>query len=369
MKWQASYHKKEIKRLLWSVVAVVVVFILIGLLGDPESNKLVQIAYFLLVSLLVILAPWPLFEAASYFGLITPRRKRTYLSQLNLASETRFLDSALSRLQSLTSKQFGHKQHLGANLIAKGDYWQLYDVTISGYTTKSYLKGAKNNVVVRYSVCEMKLRQAVVQLVFDSKIAKGRQFKAVYSQKQKISLNHQLERIFDSYCRQDLKLEALSFITPEVIEALIDTSDYDVEFVGDRLFCYRPMVADKQLKRLQQKALALHSSVNDNLGLAPVAAERPAKATALKGQLLENPYRYRKLAIWASIFLIPGLLSAIFILSISLSESHDGRGAWSEAGSSLAAVPLLPPVCFLGLALINIKKAKARNRRLLANKK
>ena len=297
--------------------------------------------------------------------LSQPNRKQAYLTQLDQTSETKILSSALNKSLHDSYSLFNYTQRLEVSLLEKADFWQIYDATFVSYSNPQHKNQPKYQSRLRYSVCELQLRRAVPQLVFDSKNSGRHQFKTVYLDSQKLELDSNLDKVFDSYCHQQLQIEALSFITPEVIEALIATGGYDVEFVEDRLLCYRPSLADKYLPDLKQKALALHASVNDNLSANLKMTASDIKATTFKRRLVEDPYRYRKTAINSAIAVI--VLVAIIVpllLVIRQGEPAEAQTTTAIFASSLTlSIPLIPPCYLLTFSLGHIRAIKQRQTR------
>src|SRR5690606_23327615 len=64
-----------------------------------------------------------------------------------------------------------------------------------------------------------------------------------------------------SYCPEGYKIDSLSFISPEVMEAILEAKEYDLEIVGDRLYLYSSIQDPEQqindmvskLKRIEQE--------------------------------------------------------------------------------------------------------------------
>ena len=124
-------------------------------------------------------------------------------------------------------------------LIETGDGWRLYDIIFDHYRRTKHGASYKSRESF-YTVFEIGLRRSVPHLVFDDRIAKGRQFGRVYSKAQQLQLAPVFDRQFTSYAPKHYQIDTLSFITPEVIEAMLAMPGRDFEFLGDRLVCYAP---------------------------------------------------------------------------------------------------------------------------------
>ena len=203
-------------------------------------------------------------KSRRYLGNIDPKDQQPAASRVGVSVlYEEALASASTGRQSAAS--------LKARMFAGGDGWWLYDATTIIYNDK----GAP--IAERcYTVFEAKLRQIVPHLVFDGRAAKGQQFKSIYSNSQQLKgvLGAEFDRLFAAYSPAHHTIETLSFITPEVIEAMQAMGDYDLEFVDNSLLCYAPFLSPARIDSFRQLCFNLYGKVNDNLRLyKPKAAE------------------------------------------------------------------------------------------------
>ncbi len=110
---------------------------------------------------------------------------------------------------------------------------RLYYAIFNFYTQTKY--GDYLSKQIYYTVFETQLIRQLPHILLDSKSAKKRQFKYIYLKSQKISVQGHFDDYFDTYAPQTYHIDSLSFITPEVMELLIDAKDCDIEIVNDRL--------------------------------------------------------------------------------------------------------------------------------------
>ncbi len=205
--------------------------------------------------------------------------------------------------------------NLKARVLNKGESWWLYDAT-------SIIHNDKGIPIAErcYTVFEAKLRQTTPHLVFDGKSAKGRQFKSIYSKSQQLKgiLGAEFDRLFIAYSPAHHTIETLSFITPEVIEAMQAMGDCDLEFVDNSLLCYTSFLAPDRLEGFRRHCFNLHAKVNDNLRLyKPKEAEiKPFGRRLLKS--------YRRHLV-AGILLI-GLAGFLVALAVD-NAGPDGKNA------------------------------------------
>ena len=240
-----------------------------------------------------------------------------------------------------------------AALIETGDGWQLYDIVFDSYRrTKHGKYKSRENF---YTVFEIRLRRPVPHLVFDSKTAKRRQFGRLYFKAQQLQFGPVFDRQFSSYAPKYYQVDALSFITPEVMEAMLAMPGRDFEFLADRLVSYAPLLAADQLDRFRVQSLNLHRQVNDNL-----ATYRDDRLDRARGkqevadfgqQLLKNPYRSLALII------LLGLLSLVVVVVTIIQ---------ADVTIILNEGPLLVIIMF-GAMVFNMFKIRRENRRQEAN--
>ncbi len=200
-----------------------------------------------------------------------------------------------------------------AALIETGDGWQLYDIVFDSYRRTKH--GRYKSRESFYTVFEVRLRRSVPHLVFDSKTAKRRQFGRLYFKAQQLKFGPVFDRQFASYAPKYYQIDALSFITPEVMEAMLAMPGRDFEFLGDRLVGYAPLLEAEELDRFRTQSLNLHRQVNDNL-----ASYRDDRLDRVRGkqevadfgqQLLKNPYRNLVLIILSGLLSVAAIVGAI----------------------------------------------------------
>ena len=235
---------------------------------------------------------------------------------------------------------------LKAQVLEEGESWWLYDVT-------SIIHSDKGAPVAErcYTVFEAKLRQITPHLVFDGKAAKGRQFKSTYSKSQQLKgiLGAEFDRLFVAYSPAHHAIETLSFITPEVIEAMGAMGDCDLEFVDNSLLCCTSFLGPDRLEDFRRRCFNLHAKVNDNLRLyKPKEAE-----TKPFGRRLLKSYQ-RHLVVGS---LLIGLGGALFVL-LAVDNDPDSKNTVQLAVHAIV-------IGGSGLAgLVSGLAGRRRNRRL-----
>ncbi len=200
-------------------------------------------------------------------------------------------------------------------LIRTGDNWKLYDIIFNNSKSRGF-PGLPDIQQSFYTVFEARLRRPVPHLVFDSKVAKKRQFNRLYVNAQWLPLEPGFTDHFEVYVPKYYQLDALGFITPEVLEAMLAMVDRDIEFLDDSLLCYAPLLAANQLDDFQAKCQRLHRHVDNNLqSYRDSWLRRQARGeggvTDFGKQLLPNPYRHLGLAIFFG-----GAVAVLVVISL-----------------------------------------------------
>jgi hypothetical protein len=116
-----------------------------------------------------------------------------------------------------------------------------------------------------YTILELPLNRNLPHILFDSKSAKRRQFSSLYLKAQKLSVQGTFDQIFDTYVPQTYNIDSLSFVTPEVMEVLVNAKMYDIEIIDDRVLLYGPLLDEADLQPLIDRGKAIAKHLNDNI--------------------------------------------------------------------------------------------------------
>ena len=149
------------------------------------------------------------------------------------------------------------------HMLRKNAAWKMFDLIfdfrVRGRSADYLSKHAL------YTVFDGQLVRQLPHMVFDSKTARGSQFRHLYAGAQRISLEGGFDKYFDVYTPQTYAIDSLSFVTPEIMEKLIAARNYDIEIIGDRLLCYGPLLEPQDLDKLQATGQELVVAFNDNI--------------------------------------------------------------------------------------------------------
>lgn len=120
--------------------------------------------------------------------------------------------------------------------------WNYIDLSYCIYQQTKY--GEYRAAYIYYSILVTKLPRVLPNVFFDSKSQGGRQYKAKFYKDQRQSLEGDFDTYFDTYFAEGYTIDSMSFITPDVMQALEDANEYDIEIMGDRLLMYGPVYVD-----------------------------------------------------------------------------------------------------------------------------
>ena len=150
-----------------------------------------------------------------------------------------------------------------ANLLVGND-WEYADFTYNVYGKHKY--GEYLQAIVHYGVMSTKLPRRLPNVFFDSKKARGRQFRFHFSKSQQHRLEGDFSKFFVTYFPTGYTIDSMSFISPDVMWVMRDAADYDIEIYGDRVFLYGPLYdPEKQLPDMAAKIARIKKELLDNI--------------------------------------------------------------------------------------------------------
>lgn len=198
--------------------------------------------------------------------------------------------------------------------------WSLYEFELTFMRRSKYGKYAGRQLY--YTVLEVKINRPLPNIVFDSMRAKGRQFKYAYLQSQRLSLEGGFDDVFVTYAPDNYKIDTLSFVTPEVMAALLEARDFDIEIVGDRVFLYGPVLFDsteaEQMKSLGQRlAVELNDNIDTYSDSYVAGMNKYTTTNAFARKLQKSPFK-SLVAVGICLVIIAGLT----VLSVINHENY-----------------------------------------------
>ncbi len=121
--------------------------------------------------------------------------------------------------------------------------WNYIDLSYCIYRETKY--GEYKAADVYCSVIVAKLPRILPNIFFDSKKQKdGQKYKSTFIKSQRHSLEGDFDNYFETYFAEGYTIDSMSFITPDVMLALENAADYDIEIIGDHLLMYGPVYVD-----------------------------------------------------------------------------------------------------------------------------
>ncbi len=286
------------------LLAVFVTFLVTWIIGLQLSE--VQKEYIYIPILLASL--WLMFLFAEIVKALYVRRVRAGREQVNLSyiKNSRIMASAVTTEQ----KSAQGKSSTQIVLISYQAKSGLYDVAFNHYRETKY--GDFIGRQTLYTAYETKLQRLLPHLVFDSKRGKGKQFKNLFLKAQRLTLDVNFDDYFDTYSPKNYHIDTLSFITPEVLQAMIALKDYDIEIVDDSLIVFAPFLNDQQLEEFKAGCQELYRVLNDNLNAYRddrlVGTKRTKDVTGFSKRLLESPMRYIPAVILSGLMCITAII-------------------------------------------------------------
>ncbi|PLS80769.1 hypothetical protein CYG49_04045 [Candidatus Saccharibacteria bacterium] len=211
-------------------------------------------------------------------------------------------------LLSQNLQELGERDTTLCNSLT-GNGWQYADYSYAVYRRTKHGEYKAENIY--YSVLELDLPRALPNLLFDSPKTHRRQFKHTFDSSQVHKLEGNFDKHFITYFPKFYSIDALSIISPEVMQAMIDADEYDIEISGNKLFFYRPLMPVEYIPEMVRKGEAIKQKLLNNI--VTYKDERLDGGDGRKGvsmyghQLRLNPYRA-----------LPGLIGGIVLTVVGV---------------------------------------------------
>lgn len=180
----------------------------------------------------------------------SPAERKRYMTISQLATEhgwrfvqdttIRMLDG--SSLYVLVRHDWDYQNHI------IGDGWEYAEISFMARSQTGFIHLKKRRVT--YAVMHTTLPRKLPNVVFDSIDHQRKEFRIVFDRAQRIQLEGNFNKYFMTYFGIGYTIDDLSFITPEVMEALIDAREYNVEIVHDNLLLFSQTRSDPEAQIL-----------------------------------------------------------------------------------------------------------------------
>jgi hypothetical protein len=289
--------------------------------ADALATDYIALFAVLLVATIIDLAEdyeWMLVLAWLAWAVLLARSLAAFLiarSRIHAVRQRSFSNTDMMSAVHKTALAEKLQQPRRTQILANGPNWQILEVVVDVERQTKY-----GNYVSRqlyYSVFEGRLSRVVPNVLFDSKHAKGRQFKYMYLQSQRLSLEGGLDDIFTVYAPDYYEIDTLSFISPEVLLHIQAAKNFDIEIVGDRVFLYGPLLLNaNDVAQLQTLGEQLTAAINDNIDTYAdsylTGDGRRTTTTAFARQLLQSPLRPLAFAVAAFLIVVGAVVMAVY---------------------------------------------------------
>lgn len=254
------YQKRETIYLWW--LLIILIGLEIFILSLLRLNDTVFAAFLMLFTGVVLVAVsayknWKLNKAIKNLA----HTRLTYARNNNIRFSP--LGDSL-KLNTLALNYInGSRDESFFNCLSAPD-WQYCDFLYNYYRKTKY--GEYRAGTVYYGVMTAKLPRKLPNVFFDSKKSRGRQFRLTFTRDQKHSLEGNFDTFFATYFPVQYTIDSMSFISPDVMQALIDASEYDIEIKDDLLCLYGPISTDERdIEAMANKLNVVKKQLLDNI--------------------------------------------------------------------------------------------------------
>lgn len=162
-----------------------------------------------------------------------------------------------SSLYALSPRDMKYKNYIMA------EDWSYVDFSYMIYQQNK--NGEEKVAEIYYGVMATQLPRPLPNVLFDSKALQGSQFARIFDKKQLHQLEGNFNEAFDVYFPENYTIDSLSFINPDVMLALLEAKDYEIEIIGDQLLMYGPLHVDgaAQIRDMSHKLAAIKKELLD----------------------------------------------------------------------------------------------------------
>jgi len=202
----------------------------------------------------------------------------------------------------------------------KGSYADLVAPVYKNEPTKGLGKGMPIHYDL-FAVYSVQLMGYAPHVYFDSKKAKGKQAALYFAPEQRYSFAGFNDDEIIAYIPPGQGVDALSDVTPDVLEKIVQASKCDIEMVGDRLQLYAPLWSDAQaqLDYMQAAALAVAGELNSNI----IKMQRKQPASEI--ELRATTRIVSKTRIWPYVLTVVGSSLFTLLTFVSLLDDSNNR--------------------------------------------
>ena len=250
-----------------------------------------------------------------------------YFKQGNLLKKRNEQLSQLISQQAQTGAGFdlsptiddARKRDRGLDNVYKGTDWAFGDFRYSVY--RKTRRGEYKTSTHYRAVAVFDLPRILPNVFFDAKATKGSEFKMLFDQEQRHSLEGNFDEFFETYFSKEYAIDSLSFITPEVMQAMIAAKEYDIEIYKDKLYLYNELEnMPDQLQTVERLGNKVRTTLLNN-----IVTYRDDRLSYEDGR---QTVSVQAIQLRRSIFkeVVTIILSLIAVAAVSVHAAVDGFG-------------------------------------------
>ena len=230
---------------------------------DQPANRFLSVAIIVVMLIASVISSTKAGMAIFLNRSLKKRRERLQGAAEKNGMQYELLSHSDTNIMSPTILDLGDRDRRIRNRVTDGSH-EFFDYSYAIYKKKK--RGEYKARTVHYAVCQTKLSRELPNVFFDSSRSGGTEFRFMFSQDQRHSLEGDFDSYFDTYFATDYHIDSLSFITPEVMQALITAREYDVEIYRDNLYLYSELRnMPGQLNDMFSFAENIRSHLADNI--------------------------------------------------------------------------------------------------------
>ncbi len=234
------------------------------------------------------------------------------------------------------------------------DDWSFGDFHYTRIVRTKY--GTRRSYTLHYAVGAFTLPRTLPNVFFDSKHTGGREFRIVLESSQMHSLEGDFDDHFRTYFNKDYTIDSLSFITPEVMQTMLDARAYDIEIYGNTLYLYNELenMPDQIEDVRRHGEMIRHALLNNIVSYRDerIDFQDGRKTVSVQGIELNQP-------LWPHVLTLALCCAALAVIGVISYVENQLISSFLFYGVLFVLVPLLR-------AIHKIRQIRARQRMIQA---
>lgn len=178
-------------------------------------------------------------------------------------------------------------------------------------------RGTYNVATYYFAVAGFRLPRKLPNIFFDSGSTGGKEFRVQFRRNQRHSLESIFDNHFTTYFHESYTIDNLSFITPEVMEALVKADNHDIEIYDDMLYLYNELEnMPDQLEGMERDGKIIRQKLMNNIETyrdERIDYSKGRKSISILGLSLKRSLRKNYLsAFFGLLILVTTMVGAIY---------------------------------------------------------